>query len=66
MVGGSSARWGVWGTSLDIAKHIQTGSAPNAIRVSNAIQDAGNICQILYLPIKWRIKSDIIVFYTEL
>ncbi|XP_078334027.1 adenylate cyclase type 8-like [Crassostrea virginica] len=37
MVGGSSARWGMWGTSLDIAKHIQTGSAPNSIRVS---QDA--------------------------
>lgn len=58
MVGGSSARWGMWGTSLDIAKHIQTGSAPNSIRVSNGVQrlnegsniHAGNICQILHLP----------------
>lgn len=34
IVGGSKARWGVWGTTLDIAKEIHTAAKPNTITVS--------------------------------
>uniref|UniRef100_K1QSM2 adenylate cyclase n=1 Tax=Magallana gigas TaxID=29159 RepID=K1QSM2_MAGGI len=40
IVGGSKARWGVWGTTLDIAKEIHTAAKPNTITVS---QEAGDI-----------------------
>ncbi|XP_052688522.1 adenylate cyclase type 8-like isoform X1 [Crassostrea angulata] len=40
IVGGSKARWGVWGTTLDIAKEIHIAAKPNMITVS---QEAGDI-----------------------
>lgn len=40
IVGGSKARWGVWGTTLDIAKEVHTAAKPNTVMVS---QEAGDI-----------------------
>ncbi|XP_062612231.1 adenylate cyclase type 6-like [Saccostrea cucullata] len=39
IVGGSRARWGVWGTTIDTANEIHSISTPNTIKVSKEVTD---------------------------